>query len=373
MEETKIIREDYLSKSNPKEYEGKSYSFTLTSPSGYEAKILTYGALIRELNIADENGDVADVMLGLKGLDEYMASGSNHGSVVGRSANRIKGACFELNGTKYEIPQNDGKNNLHGGNPSYQNVFWEGKVLSNEEADAFLENSAIVGIPDAYGEGLLLSYTSPDKACGFPGNLKTEVLYAWTLDDTLLIVYKGQSDADTIFAPTNHSYFNLAGHNSGSVEESLLMINSDCVTVKDSENCPTGEIMNVEGTIFDFKEMTFLSQALNEDDPQTATSRGIDQNFCLDTEAGAYDFAACLVEPNSSRSMEVYTDMPGLQVYCGNHLGGTDQKGDIPYEQYGAVCLEAQMYPNAINIPTFASPVIKKGEIKYHVCGYKFD
>ncbi|HOO49169.1 MAG TPA: aldose epimerase family protein [Saccharofermentans sp.] len=370
---TSILRQDYLSQSKPEEYKGKSFSFTLNSISGNEAVILSYGALIASLDIIREDGTKVDVVLGLKGLDEYMASMSNHGAVVGRCANRTKGAKLSLNGREYNLPVNDGPNNLHGGSPSYQNVFWEAEILNAEKANDYVESSRIIGVPELEGEALLLRYMSPDGSCGFPGNLDSQVFYAWAKNSTLLIIYRGQSDSDTVFAPTNHSYFNLAGHNSGSVSDNLLMINSDSITLKDSENCPTGEISSVDGTIFDFREMDFVEKVLNEDNPQTATSRGIDQNYCIHTSEGSYSYAASLTEPESGLNMDVYTDMPGLQVYCGNHLGGNDQKGEIPYSQYGAICLEAQMYPNAINISSFASPVIKKNEVKYHICGYSFD
>ena len=368
-----VLVEDYLSKKDALKYRGVSKRFSMKASNGAEAQILTYGALIEKLFIPDSSGNLSDIMLGLKGLDEYMASGSNHGSVVGRSANRIKGASFQINGVTYNVPKNDGPNNLHGGSPSYQNVFWDAEVISSEAADEFVKNSGIKNIYNVDGEAVLLKYTSPDGACGFPGNLDTQVLYAWTLDGMLLIMYRGVSDKDTIFAPTNHSYFNLAGHASGSVENHLMLINADTVTRKDDNNCPDGTIIPVEGTVFDFRDVDRVKKALTLNDPQTAGSKGIDQNFCLKGKPGTLSFAASLVNPFTNRIMEVLTDMPGLQIYAGNHLGGTDQKGDTPYEPYGGICLEAQMYPNAINVPAFESPVIKAGEVKYHACGYRFN
>lgn len=367
-----VIIKDYPSASQPGKYDKLSKQFVMTSPNGLEASILSYGALISNLMIPDSKGKTADVVLGLKGLDEYMASGANHGSIVGRSANRISGASFEINGNKYQIPANDGPNNLHSGKPAYQNVFWDGKVISRAEANKMVEGSGIKGIDDVIDDAVLLSYTSPDGACGFPGNLDTQVLYAWTEDDTLLILYRGLSDKDTIFAPTNHAYFNLAGHNSGSVADHLLMIDADQVTLKDEFNCPDGRYMDVEGTIFDFRNADKVAKVLTREHPQTDAAMGIDQNYCLNIEPGRFSFIASLVEPKSGRAMEVLTDLPGMQIYAGNHLGGNDQKGDIPYKPYDAICLEAQMYPNAINIPEFDSPVIKAGVASYHACGYRF-
>ena len=370
-----ITVEDYLSKSNPEKYKGISKRYTMKSSYGMEAMILNYGALVEKLFVPDSSGNLADVMLGLKGLDDYMESGANHGSVVGRSANRIKDASFVINGETYNIPKNEGPNNLHSGNPGYSTVFWDGKIISREETDAFIKGSGISGIPEADGESLLLSYTSPDGATGFPGNLDTNVLYAWLVDGTLLIMYKGTTDKDTIFAPTNHSYFNLRGQNSGLVSDHLLMVNADKVTVKDELNCPNGEYMDVEGTCFDFREPKPISQALDTDEPQVTMSVGLDQNFCLnDSQDGnKYAFAASVCDPITNRIMDVYTDLPGLQAYAGCHIAGTkNPKGDVPYVQYGAICLEAQMYPNAVNIPEFKSPVIKAGVPCYHACGYRF-
>ncbi len=370
---------DYLLKADGSRYEGVSHRYSMKSSYGCEVQLLNYGALIEKLFVPDTNGSMADIMLGLKDLDHYMASGANHGSVVGRSANRIQGATYSINGVTYKAPDNDGGNNLHGGTPSYQNVFWDGKVITKEEADQMIVDSKIEGIAKADGDAVLFTYVSPDGACGFPGNLDSAVLYAWLTDKTLLILYRGKSDKDTIFAPTNHSYFNLRGHNAGSVADLSLLIDADKVTVKGESNCPEGEYMDVDDTIFDFREVDLVEKALTTSDPQTCNSLGIDQNFCLNNPVPGkkYAFAACLADTITGRMMEVYTDLPGLQIYAGNHLHfgapSNEQKGDTPYVQYGGICLEAQMYPNAINVPTFESPVIKAGETAYHACGYRFN
>lgn len=363
---------EYPSLKEPAKYKGKSNKYVMTSSDGLEASILNYGGVIEKLMIPDSKGNMADVVLGLKDLDCYIESCSNHGSLVGRSANRIAGAKFTLNGKEYAIADNDGGNNLHGGPESFQNLFWEGMVISAEEADKMVAESGINGIDAIDGDAVLLRCVSPDGADGFPGELETEVLYAWTEDSTLLILYKGTTNQDTIFAPTNHAYFNLGGHNSGSVKNNILVIDADKVTVKAANNCPDGTLMDVEGTIFDFRDGDKVEKALTDKDPQTCNSRGIDQNFCLNTSADEFSFAASLVEPKSTRTMEVYTNFPGMQVYAGNHLGGNDQKGDIPYQPYGAICLEAQLYPNAINVHEFDTPVLKAGETKYYACGYRF-
>ena len=368
-----ITVEKYPSAADPKSYEDKSFRFVMKSDSGASASFISYGARIDTLCVPDKNGKLADIMLGMRGLDEYMRDGGNHGAIVGRSANRIAGASFVINGVKYDVPANDGTNNLHTGVPAYQNIFWNGEVISKDETDKFIEASGIAGIPESEGDAVMFTSVSEDGECGFPGKLETTVIYAWLVDNTLLILYKGLSDKDTVFAPTNHGYFNLGGHDSGYVGDDLLLVNSDRVTLKnESNNCPDGRFLDVTGTVFDCREQVFLSQLIDSDEPQITMSRGIDQNYCINGYNGDYNFAACLTDPKSGRVMEVYTSFPGIQFYAGNHLGGNDQKGDIPYKPYDALCLEAQMYPNSVNVPEFESAVIKGGEAKYHACGYKF-
>ena len=369
----KITVEKYPSVASPSEYEDRSFRFVMNSDSGATCSFITYGARIDTLCVPDKDGKLADIMLGMRGLDEYLRDCGNHGAIVGRSANRIANASFVINGTKYDIPANDGTNNLHTGVPAFQNVFWNGEVISKDEADGYIEASGIAGIPASEGEAVMFNTVSEDGECGFPGRLETTVIYAWLVDNTLLILYKAISDKDTVFSPTNHSYFNLGGHDSGYVGDNLLMVNADKIILKDEKtNCPDGRFLDVEGTVFDAREQIFLSQLIDSDEPQITMSRGIDQNYCINGYNGNYNFACCLTEPKSGRVMEVYTDFPGVQFYAGNHLGGTDQKGDIPYKPYDALCLEAQMYPNSVNIPAFESAVIKAGKPKYHACGYKF-
>ena len=367
-----VIKESYPSIADTAKYEGISYKFTMTASDGKEASFITYGARIEKLLVPDRDGKMADIMLGCKGLDEYLRDGGNHGAVVGRSANRIRHAEFTIDGNTYHVTKNDGDNNLHGGSPAYQNMFWEGEILTKEETDNYIEASGIAGIPEADGESVLFNCVSKDGDCGFPGNIDSTVIYAWLVDGTLLILYRAESDKATIFAPTHHAYFNLGGHNSGTVETDIISVNSDRITLKDETNCNCEKYRDVEGTDFDLREGVLISQITTSDEPQIVMSRGIDQNFCINGYNGNYNYAACMTDPDSGRVMEVYTDLPGIQLYAGNHLGGTDQKGDIPYKPYDAMCLEAQMYPNSVNIPEFESPVIKAGEVKYHACGYKF-
>jgi len=372
-----VICESFPSLKDKTKYEYISKKYVMTGNGGLRAEIITYGARIYKLFVPDsKTGELTDVMLGMNGLDEYLEDGANHGAVVGRSANRIAGARFQIDGVEYKLPQNDGTNNLHTGNPAYQNKFWSGKILNKEDSVAYVKSSGIKGLCDndlkaPSGESVLLVCESSDGECGFPGNLTTEVLYSFLNDGTLLILYKGVSDKKTVFAPTHHAYFNIEGHDHGSVADQILTVLSDKVTLKDSNNCPDGSYMDVEGTPFDFKKGAPVSQALDLTHPQIKDCKGIDQNFCLKND-GRYELVSKLETADGSKGMEVWTDLPGIQYYAGNHLGGTGYKDGADYKPYDALCLEAQMYPNAVNIPEFKSPVIDAGIAKYCACGYRF-
>ena len=369
--------ESFPSVENHGKYEDLSKKYVITGEDGLSAQILSYGARIFKLCVPDRvTGELADVVLGPKDLDGYLADPGNHGAIVGRSANRIAGASFSIDGTSYSIPRNDGNNNLHTGDKAYQFKFWDGKILSNEESVAYIKGSCIKGLCDddlkgPYDESLLLTCESEDGENGFPGNLHTEVLYTFLNDGTFLILYKGETDKKTIFAPTNHAYFNIEGHDHGTVKDQVLTILSDKVTLKDDNNCPDGRYLDVDDTIFDFRNGAPVSKCLDLNDPQTKNCRGVDQNFCLNNN-GRYELVARLEAPASSRGMEVWTDLPGIQIYAANHLESEDNKDGAVYRPYDALCLEAQLYPNAVNVPGFRTPVIEPGEAKYYACGYRF-
>jgi len=351
---------------------GEVFKYRLTHSSGAFFSVINYGASITSICVRDKEGELADVILGFSCLEEYMNSSSCHGAVVGRNANRIKNASFSLNGKEYTLPKNDGPNNLHGGSPSFHNVFWGGKVISSDEAREYLVKSQIHTEYEIEGEAVLFTYRSPDGACGFPGNLDASVLYAWTTDLTLLILYRGESDADTLFNPTNHAYFNLKGHDSGSVARQYLWIDSAKITNKDAENIPDGTYSEVKESIFDFSSPAPLGPTMKSSDPQLVSSRGLDQNYCLNTVHSEVSLAARLSDPSSGRSMEVSTNSPGLQVYTGNHIGGCCGKGGNEYIRFAGVCLETQLYPDAIHHEDFPSPVIRAHEPCYYVTGYRY-
>ncbi len=347
-------------------------TFRLTHPSGSFFSVMEYGASITSIFVRDRLNFLGDVILGFSSLGDYLESGSCHGAVVGRSANRIRGAQYEWDGKTYVLPANDGPNNLHGGPGSFQNTYWEGKIISGEEASQFLVDAGIVNSFEIEGDAVIFHTDSPDGTCGFPGNLSADVLYAWTSDMTLVIGYRGTSDQDTIFAPTNHAYFNLLGHDTGNVGRHVLQINTHKMTNKGPDNVPDGTFSDTRDTIFDFETPHPLAPTMSSTDPQLLSSRGLDQNYCIGDDPFTVRSAAVLREPFSGRAMEVLTNFPGLQVYTGNHTQGTTGKKGNEYVPYAGVCLETQHYPDAIHHPSFPSPILRRGETKYYLTGYRF-
>lgn len=361
----------YPSREFPGKYDDSSFEYTLRHKTGASFSVINFGATITRIQVPDRSGAFSDILLGYKNLDRYLDNRAWHGATVGRSANRIKGAEFTIDGVTYRIPKNDGDNNLHGGTPCFQNVFWNATVLREEEARIYLEKTGIRNSFHIEGEAVRMDYLSPDGACGFPGNLSAQVLFAFTRDMTLLIVFSGISDAPTVFSPTNHAYFNLAGEDSGSVSDHVLFIDADTMTDKAVDNVPNGEISAVRGTVFDFTVPSPVGKFIGSQDPQIISSQGLDQNFCLNTDGDATRMAAYLTDPKSGRKMEVFTNFPGLQVYTGNHLTG-ESKGDQPYGKYGGICLETQLYPDAVHHKNFPAAIIPADRKTDYLTGYRF-
>ena len=347
--------------------------FVITRPNGENFSILTYGALIHTLNVFDKDGNLGDVMLGFDTIEAYMASGSGHGSVIGRTANRIKDGAFTIDGVDYQMPKNEGENNLHGGPGNFQNSFWTGKIISKEEASDFIGDLKIKNNWTVETEGVLLSFILADGVCGVPGNMQMQTLYTWATDGTLIICYRAVSDKKTIFAPTNHSYFNIDGQAAGRIGKQLLWIDAEKVTEKDMANVPNGKYIDVEGTEFDFRTPCATEKVLvkTSENPQLNCSKGADSNYVRKTSQDAVSLVASVESLESGRKMEVLTNFPGMQLYCACNLD-EDGKGGVHYSPYEAICLETQMFPDAIHHPEFASAVIDKDEVKGFLTGYRF-
>lgn len=330
--------------------------YTLKNKNGMEVSCINYGAIIKDILVQDKNGKIEDVALGFDTLDGYVNEGSGLGAFIGRHANRIKDGKFTVNGVTYQLEKNDNGNNLHSGKPAYNKVVYE--------ADTFEEEDSV---------SVEFSRLSKDMEQGFPGNLDVTVTYTLTEDNEFVIEYMAVSDKDTVINFTNHSYFNLAGHNSGSVLDQKVEIYADQFTPTDDVLIPTGEFCDVEGTPMDFRKMKALGQDIKADYKPLHQGKGYDHNFVLrhDKEGDA-ELVARIWDEKSGRVMEVYTDRPGMQLYTANNLNETNGKGGTDYKPYDAVCFETQNYPNAVNTPDFPNSILKAEEEFNSVTVYKF-
>lgn len=341
------------------EVEGRPVErFTLATPSGISVAILSFGAIVQELHVPNAEGDSANVVLGFDNLGQYIEKHPHFGSVIGRFANRIGGARFTLDGTEYALTPNKGTFTAHGGATPFDRYVWEAEVVET-----------------AHGPGVTLTHVSPDGDEGFPGEFTATVTYSLTPDDGLRLEYTAETTKPTIHSLTNHSYFNLAGEASGTVEDHLLTIPSTHYTPTTPEQISTGEIAPLAGTGLDFSSPRRIGEAVRDgDDPQIAYARGVDHNFVVPLE-GASDpvLAARLEDPVSGRVMDVLTTMPGMQVYTSNSLDGSLRGySGRRYRQTDAICFETQQFPDAPNQPDFPSAVLRPGETFTSVTEYRF-
>jgi aldose 1-epimerase len=321
-------------------------------------KISTYGGIVTELYTPDKNGDLGDVVLGYESLEAYLEGHPYFGCIVGRVGNRIGLGKFTLDGVEYTLATNNDANHLHGGLVGFDKVVWGATGFINDE-----------------GPGVILKYTSKDGEEGYPGTLSVKVMYQLTADNGLRISYHATTDKATPVNLTNHSYFNLAGAGTGDILGHNMMLNADHITPVDEGLIPTGELMPVEGTPFDFRTPTAIGDRVNdESDKQIKFGGGYDHNFVLNKEEeGALTLAAKVTEPTSGRLMEVWTNEPGVQFYCGNFLDGTNiGKGGTPYEHRNGFCLETQHFPDSVNKPEFPNTILQPGEEYKTTTIYKF-
>jgi aldose 1-epimerase len=317
--------------------------YTLTNANGVVAKVITFGGIITELQVPDRDGKMADVVLGCDDLKTYVEGHPYFGAIVGRVANRIGKAKFTLDGKDYKLAANNGPNTLHGGKKGFDKVVWEAKPVTVN-----------------HGVALRLTYKSPDGEEGFPGTLSVAVTYTLTDKDELKIDYEATSDKATPINLTNHSYFNLAGHNSSSVLDHELTLFADKYTPTDDTLIPTGKIEPVKDTPFDFTRPERIGAHIKEvkSDPV-----GYDLNYVINHGGKELVQAARVHEPKSGRVMEVSTTEPGIQFYTGNFLDGKQKgKGGAMYKQYGAFCLETQHFPDSVHHDNFPSAILKPGE-----------
>ncbi len=318
------------------------FLFTLKNKNGVEAKITNFGAALVSLYVPDKDGRVEDIVLGFDTLEGYFTNDSFFGVTIGPSANRIAGAAFELNGKKYRIAVNDGENNLHSDMTNgYHKRAWAAKTEGDE---------------------LVLSLEGKDGEMGFPGNKKITMIYSLSEDNGLKLKYHATSDADTIINLTNHTYFNLAGHKSGSIEGQQLRLNASHFTYVLPGAIPTGEIKPVAGTPLDFTQMKAIGKDIGADCEQLKLVQGYDHNFVVDGYDGTMRQIAEAADEKSGRRMKVFSNLPGVQFYAGNCIAPQNGKDGAHYEPRFGFCLETHYYPDNIHHPNFPQAVFGPGK-----------
>jgi len=319
---------------------GMAYLYTIRG-GGLEAQFTDLGATLLRLYVPDADGVPGDVVLGFDTPVDYIKSGTFFGAVVGRSCNRLQAGRFQLNGKAYQLGTNDGPNNLHCGPDFYKDRLWAVEQLGESS--------------------ICFSLNSPDGDQSFPGNAAIRVTYTLEEGGVLHITYDAVCDQDTVFNLTNHSYFNLAGHDKPQkAMEMLLCMPAPFFTPADAQSIPTGECRPVDGTPMDFRTAKPIGRDIGADYDALVLQNGYDHNFAV-----SGDLCAVLSDAESGRSMKVLTDCPGVQFYSGNFLEGEKGKDGVHYCFHGGICLETQYFPNALNIPQWQQPVTKAGQ-PYH-------
>lgn len=322
-------------------------AFTLCNDNGLEVEILNYGGIITKLIYKG-----IDVVLGWDNLDEYINNVGSYGALIGRNANRIENAEFDIKGKHYKLVQNSGNHNIHSGPDGFSKRIWKAEIINEKEPS------------------IKLILDSPDGDQGFPGNLHIEVTYSLDKDNSLRIRYEGLSDQDTIVNMTNHSYFNPNGHESGSIENCKLWIASDFYLPCAENKIPTGEIVIVDNTPFDFKEIKTIRENLLRDSEQLQMSGSYDHTFVIN--GSGFRKSALCVGDKTGVYIEMHTDCPGVQVFIPPMVFPGKAKNGAIYCEKNAICLESQAFPNSINTPSFPTVVVKAEEKYQTETVYKF-
>ncbi|CCY37352.1 aldose 1-epimerase [Tannerella sp. CAG:118] len=352
-QEIKLVDADNFTSS----INGKNVNlYTLKSKNGMTMQVTNYGGHVVSLWVPDKNGHFDDIVLGHNTLKEYINYEGERfiGCVVGRYANRIANGQFYIDSIRYNIPQNNNGQSLHGGLKGLDQVIWD--------VDSVTPNK------------IFLSYTSPDGEEGYPGTLKLNMDYSLTDDNEFIIQYHATTDKPTVINLSHHGFFNLKGEGRGSINDHLLTIYADSITPVNDVLIPTGQLMAVEGTPFDFRKATAIGKRVDTDNEQLKNANGYDHNWVLNRKS-AYDIelAASVYEPSSGRYLEVLTDQPGLQFYGGNFFNGSGKGKYNPTIDYReALALETQKFPDSPNQPNFPSTRLNPDETYRHTCIYKF-
>ncbi len=329
--------------------------FTLTNKNGLEMTVTNYGGRVVSLLVPDRSGKMEDIVLGYESLDGYLNNNEQYfGASIGRYGNRIAKGKFTLDNQQYTLAINNAPNSLHGGVKGFSSKIWNAVQNGKNELE--------------------LTLISPDMDEGYPGELKVMVIYRLTDKNEVGIYYSAKTSKSTVLNLTNHTYFNLHGAGNGDILDHELYLNASNYTPVDSTLIPTGKIEPVAGTPFDFTKPVAIGARINEKNEQLKFGLGYDHNFVLNKNSGeSVSFAGSVYDSLSGRFMEVFTNEPGIQFYCGNFLKGKEiGKNHKPYNYRSALCLETQHFPDSPNHPEFPSVVLKPGEIYSSACLYRF-
>lgn len=328
--------------------------FTWTTNKGISVTAISYGAIITSIKVPDNKNDIKDIVLGFDDLEKYINQNEPHfGAIIGRCANRIGGAQFEIDGEEYQLAKNIGNDHLHGGLLGFDKYNWQTSVSGNK---------------------VTFSYYSKDLEEGYPGDLITNVTYELTEDGTLHQDIIATSTKKTVVNLTNHSYFNLAGHDAGVDElyDHYVFINADKITETNNKSIPTGKFINVKDTLFDLRSPVKLGDVMNKD------SKLFDDNFCVNIDnRKANNLVARVTHPKSGRVLEVYSNQPGVQLYTSNFLPPPTEtaivgKNGVGYRRHGAFCLETQNYPDAVHHDNFPNAILVPGQVYKHSVKFCF-
>ena len=336
--------------------DGKEVSLYMLINGDLVMQVTNYGARVVSLWAPDRNGNYADVEIGYENIDRYINNTGERylGAVVGPVANRIANGKFSLDGKEYTLPQNNNGQTLHGGTLGVDRIVWDVKSRDYNE--------------------IVFTTTLPDGQDGFPANRSIEMTYRLTENNEFVVLYSATTDAKTVLNLSHHSFFNLEGDGEDTILDHILTINSKAITPVNEYLIPTGEIMCVKDTPFDFNEPHAIGERVNEEHIQLKMGAGYDHNWIIDREDdGQVIKVADVHSPKSGRGMEVWSDQVALQFYCGNFFDGSyNNKFGKPIVYRGAIALETQRHPDAPNQPSFPSVVLEPGDTYKHTCIYKF-
>ena len=319
-------------------YNEMVYLYKMDNGKGLSAEIITLGGIIRKLIY---NG--VDVVLGRETIDEYSKNDGYFGAIIGRNSNRLDKAELTIKGVTHKLSANQYGNNLHGGTSGFDKKIWSAQAIDGEEP------------------ALILTLVSPDGDEGFPGEVKVIVTYTLTKENSLKIHYEGISDADTALNLTNHSYFNMNGHDSGTIYGHTLWLNSKFYNPNAEDLQPSGEVLSVTGTPFDFTTSAKIGEKMFSGNPEIERFKGYDHNFVL----GGFGFRKCveLTGDKTGITMQVFTDLPGMQICAGNYIDeNITYKGGVKYSRHAGTCFETQVFPSWNKYSHFPGGFLKKGE-----------